>query len=161
MIWLNKTRHSAGRMFGRKTARKRPKRDRIRATEFELVQGPRLGKHGVHGVHDQIDTLARYIAIQLLNCQHPGGAQCVVNPPRGCSTEYRVPGCTRRLQLYSTSTAVQRCTSTYPDSGYSSMRVCHSCTIDRKAAYVHRLVRSCTPSYGSGTAVAAGCALIF
>ena len=32
-VHMAKTRHS-GRMFGRKTARKRPKRDRISATEF-------------------------------------------------------------------------------------------------------------------------------
>jgi hypothetical protein len=35
LVHIAKTRHF-GRMFGRKTARKRPKRDRIRATEFNI-----------------------------------------------------------------------------------------------------------------------------
>ena len=41
-VHMAKTRHS-GRMFGRKTARKRPKRDRIgfNATELVLAQDPR------------------------------------------------------------------------------------------------------------------------
>ena len=44
-VHMAKTRHS-GRMFGRKTARKRPKRDQIwfNATESVLAQDPRTLK---------------------------------------------------------------------------------------------------------------------
>ena len=49
---MAKTRHSV-RMFGRKTARKRPKRDRIRitATGFGLEQDPRTLRYRT-SVHD-------------------------------------------------------------------------------------------------------------